>query len=526
AGGDFRDSPNTSTILGAAKVTGQLGGGWQLGTVAALTDDETARVFDLETGTVEEVEVEPRTGYGALRIQRQFGVDASTVGLTLTGVERGVEAGGALAGILTRRAYAGGIDWNRRFDGGAYELMGHVGFSHVRGDSAAIDRLQRSSVHYFQRPDQDHVDVDPGARSLSGWSAAIRGGKRSGTWRFNGGTWIDSPGFDINDLGRLSRGDEINQWGGLRYVETDPGRLFRRWVVGAFTDTGWNFDGVRRRTNGGVYFNYTLPNFWHGWIDHGRNFGGQSDTATRGGPLMERPAGWWVGFGIRGNPNASTGWGFRTFGRRDELGSWTWRVDPEVTVRPTDRLTLSLEPRWVLRRDARQFVTAVDGGPARTFGRRYVFGEIERSEVAAPVRVNYAFTPDLGLEFYAEPFAASGRYSGIGELAAPRSSDLIVYGEAAGTAIAPDPAGERFAVTADGDAFTIPDPDFEALSFRSNLVLRWEYRPGSSLFLVWQQNRSRAGSDADRVGGGELLDAFSADGENVLAVKLTWWMTP
>ncbi|MBW3660222.1 MAG: carbohydrate binding family 9 domain-containing protein [Gemmatimonadetes bacterium] len=522
-GGDFRDTPNTSTILGAAKVTGQLESGWSVGAIAALTDDETARTFDLETGTFEEVDVEPVTGYGAVRLQKQFGADASTIGVTLTGVERGVENGDALAALLPDRAFTGGVDWNRRFDGGAYELRGHAGFSHVAGDSGAIARIQRSSAHYYQRPDAGHVDFDPLRTSLSGWSAALGGGKRSGTWRWDGGLWGDSPGFEINDLGRLGRGDDIANWGNVSYNVTEPGALLRRWNLGLFTNSRWNFDGVLRNRNIGIFSNWTAKNFWNGWFEHGRDVEALNDAATRGGPLMERPSRWWAAFGVFSNSNRTTRFGIRSVVSADELGGWSWRVDPEFRVQPIDRLTLSTQPRYIRRRGSRQYLATLDGGTETTFGSRYVFGWIDYSEVAAPLRADWLFGPDLSLELYAEPFAASGHYFDIGELAAARSGDLRTYGEAAGTAIVRDESG-GYTVT-DGDAtFALRNPDFDVLSFRSNLVLRWEWRPGSTMFLVWQQNRSAFGERGERVSGGDLLEALESDGENVIAAKFTYYL--
>ncbi len=523
AGGDFRDAPATSSILGAAKVTGQLPGGWTLGALTAYTDDESARVYDLEADAFREVDVEPATLYGAARLQKQFGPNASTVGFTMTAVDRSLDEGTPLGSILADRAFAGGVDWNRRFRGGMYELLGHVGYSHVTGDSAAITRIQRSSGHYFQRPDQDHVELDPSATSLSGWSAALRGGKRSGTWQWNSGLWGDTEGFEINDLGQYGRADDIAQWVNVSYNVTTPGERFRRWNVGMFENAYFNNGLIHRDQNLGIFTNYTLKNFYHGFFEHGRHLDALSDVATRGGPLMKQEGRWWVAGGIFSSANQPSGWGFRAMFGGDDLGGWNWRIDPEARWQPSDRIRLSVTPRYVRRQDSRQYVGTFEGGSDATFGQRYVFGWIDRSEIATPVRLNYLFSPDISLELYAEPFAASGRYFDLGELAAARSSDLRTYGLAEGTAIERDSGGAH--TVTDGDAtFQIANRDFDVLSFRSNLVLRWEWRPGSSLFVVWQQNRSEAAADGRLVGGGELLDAFSAEGQNVLAVKFSYWL--
>jgi hypothetical protein len=225
------------------------------------------------------------------------------------------------------------------------------------------------------------------------------------------------------------------------------------------------------------------------------------------------------------NYNSRNRIGTRAGGWRDEQGGWEYRIDPELHVQATERLGLSLTPRWIRTREARQFIDSFDGGRDVTFGRRYVFGIIDKSEIAAQIRANYAFSPDLNLELYAEPFASSGRYARIGELAAPRTRDLVVYGGAGtGTGLTRDTENGDYTVSVDGTTFEIENPDFDVLSFRSNLVLRWEWRPGSTLFVVWQQNRSENEERGRLVGPGKLVESLGADGENVLALKFTYWL--
>jgi len=524
ADGDFVDTPRTTTILGAAKLTGRLQSGLSVGALAAITDEEQARAFDLNTQSTEDVRVEPRTSFGVLRLQQQFGEDASTLGFTMTGMKRDVDADDPLSGILTENAFAGGLDWNKRWNGGEYELLGHAGYSWVGGDSLAIARLQQRSAHFFQRPDAPHVEFDPSRTSLSGWSAALRGGKRSGTWVWNGGLWMDSPGFEINDVGQLGRADDVAGWTHIEYNEREPGEHFRNWNVGVFQNANWNFDGVHRFQNLGVFTNYTLANYWHGFFEHGWDTPTQSDNATRGGPYMELPGGWWVAGGIFSNGTKPTRYGIRSTTWQDNLGGWNWRVDPEFTTQPTDRLTLSFEPRYVRTHEPRQFITSRSGGLEATFGRRYIFGLIDQSEIAIPLRVNYSFTPETSLELYAEPFAASGRYSDIGELAAPKTNDLRVYGEAEGTSLNRDEDSGNYTFTDGESQVELQNPDFDVLSFRSNMVLRWEWRPGSTFFLVWQQNRSASDDEGRFVRPTNLYDSLTADGENVLAVKFTYWL--
>jgi hypothetical protein len=216
---------------------------------------------------------------------------------------------------------------------------------------------------------------------------------------------------------------------------------------------------------------------------------------------------------------------------------WHVRGGGQLTLRPAPALNLALEPGYVRTREPRQYIATIPGGSPATYGGRYVFGRIERSTVFARVRVNYTFAPRLTLEAYAEPFAASGRYGDIGELVAARGADLRVYGTD-GTSIGPQLA-DGFEVTdhRNGQQFLVPRPDFSALSFRSNVVLRWEWQPGSTLFLVWQQSRSSVCSIGDPsacppdtvpgrlVGPSTLGSALRAPGDTFLAIKASYWLS-
>ncbi|NNG16866.1 MAG: hypothetical protein HKM89_10330, partial [Gemmatimonadales bacterium] len=196
-----------------------------------------------------------------------------------------------------------------------------------------------------------------------------------------------------------------------------------------------------------------------------------------------------------------------------------------LTIRPSSRWQFSVDPRFFRLHDTRQWVGRRDGGSPATFGTRYIFGTIDRTDISAQFRLNYTVTPDLTIELYAEPFTASGQYTNFGELAQARTNDLRLYGTD-GTIITEQEGSEGdpfFEVTDGADTFTF-SPNFNFLSFRSNLVVRWEWRPGSTLFLVWQQNRSGAGDPRERAGLGNFFDSFSAEGENFFAVKVSYWL--
>ena len=525
ASGDFVDCPHNATILGAAKVTGRLATGMSLGALAAVTSRESARIFDSTTNRFGRVELVPPAGYGVLRVQQELGASKSVIGVTLTTVQRGVDR--LLAPSYTKHAYAGGADWVLRWDRGAYELRGWAGFSHLRGDTADINRVQRSPVHYFQRPDAGYLTYDPARTTFTGSVASLWFRKTKGNWLYDLQYGWESPAYDPNDAGRLGNADGRIGFAGLIYRQTKPGAWFQSYTANVNAQTEYDFGGTRQYLFTELYGEATFKNFWNlsSYIDYQpRAF---DHSATRGGPAIATPRGWnWV-VRLQNNFGAKNGWVGRVYYGEDELGGQTYRLSGGISIQPSSRLQFSATPNYVRYILPRQWVTTFDTsthGPAATYGSRYVFAQIDQPTFLMELRANYTIGPDLTLELYGEPFAASGRYYGLGELTRPRTLDLRRYGTA-GTTIARD-AGGNYTVTDNGgaDTLTIPNPDFHSLSFHSNAVLRWEWRPGSTLYLVWAQNRSGSQPRVRGVGFGDLVDSFGANGDNFFALKVSYWI--
>jgi hypothetical protein len=520
--GEFVDYPRTTSILGAAKLTGRLPGGTSLGGLFAVTDREKATTWSFGE-SVEEYIVSPRTAYGVMRLQQEIGASSSTIGLSLTGTRRDLDPGDHVSSILSRSSYAGGVDWNLRLGGGVYEIAGHAGGSRVEGEELAILRLQRSSARYYQRPDAGHVEIDPTRTSLSGYTSSLNIEKVRGRhwlWRVYGST--QSPGFEINDLGIATRVDRTFGLANLRYRETEPRGAVRDYEIGLSSENAWNHDGTRTFAALRSDSSLTWKNFWSTgfttWID----FRSQSDTATRGGPLMGTAQARVMTLTTSNSPGSPTGWSLGVFHGDDELGENSWELWGGLSFRPSPRWQFSASPSWSRATAPRQYVTTLPGGRAETFGNRYVFSFIDRSELALRLRLNYALTPELSVELYAEPFAATGRYYRHGELLVPGRSALLFYGED-GTKTTRDEDGSLHVTTADG-AFTLRNRDYDVRSFRSNAVVRWEWRPGSTAFLVWQQNREGVSSNVRSVRPGSLADPFHLAPDDVLMLKISYWI--
>ncbi|MBL0169961.1 MAG: carbohydrate binding family 9 domain-containing protein [Gemmatimonadaceae bacterium] len=525
AGGDFRDIPTSTTILSAGKVTGRLKSGLSVGALAAVTPREFARTFSVADDSLARTAVEPPSAFGVVRLQQEFGAQQSNVGLSLTNIQRSLDDRGGLRTLLPSSAVAGGVDWKLRYRQGMYEVTGWVGGSHVTGDSLAMARLQRNSAHFFQRPDQSHIRFDPRLTSMDGASASLRLDKNAGRFTL-GGIQLSTrtPGFEINDAGQMRSGDDVDFNADIQLRDTKPNKYVRFFNFGTATQAGWNYGGIRQYLRFSENASATLHNFWRVSAGATLLVGSESDDLTRGGPLMATASGYQLTAGINSRANIPTTWSVRTTYLHDEFGGRSASLATTLTVRPASRWQASVDPTYSRVTDARQYVATRSGGSAATYGQRYVFSFIERGTWSARFRLNYAFTPNFTVEGYAEPFAASGRFYDFGELSAPRSATQRVYGATGtGTQITRDSSGTR-TVRDGAGSFTIPHLDFNRLSFRSNLVLRWEWLPGSTAFLIWQQNRQDSDASGRLVTPSDLLDATHATGDHFLVFKLSYLM--
>ena len=522
SGADYAERIDNTTILGAAKLTGRMPSGLSVAALTAVTGKEVVPTYDVDSDTFGESVVAPLTTYAVASAQQEFGKTRSTFGGTVTMVQRDIKSGTPLGDLLARAAYSAIVDSRIRWAGGMYDASAYFGVTHVRGDSVAIVRQQLSSRRFWQRPDASHVDVDPSRRTLSGTTWGITHSKLSGKhWLWEIDYSEEAPGLEPNDIGAFGNVDNRRAAAQIQYRETTPRAWYRSYSIGGEVESGWNFERVRTYTGASGSGNTTFSNFWR--LNSDVYYGGRatSDALTRGGPLMGTLREIAGSLELQNRAGARNGWGLELDASSDEGGGWERDIELSFSYRPGTQWEVTVDPSYERREDSRQYVTAITGGRAATFGTRYVFAHVARSEIAARFRLNYTFTPRLTLETYAEPFASSGTYHSFGELLAPRSRELIEYGTA-GTNIVRNSDGSH-TVTADGRTFSIFNPDFNVRSLRSNVVLRWEWRPGSTMFVVWQQNRN-ADREVRLVRPGDLFDAFSATGDNFLAVKVTYWI--
>jgi len=519
ARGGHAESPDLTTILGAWKLSGKTQGGWSVGLLHAVTAEETARIATGDGASLEEP-VEPFTNYGVARLQKDFREGRSAVGFIGTATNRHKDVADDL--VLRSGAYAGGFDLRHRFGReDRFEMNGYLLASHVRGSAEAMDLTQRSPSRYFQRPDADHVDYDPGRTSLTGWAGKLELFKiAGGYWRMGTTAVAKSPGFEPNDLGYQQESDLVVHAFYVGYNHHTPTPRLRRWNLNANGWHGWTFGGEKVALGGNVNGSLTLPNYWGGFAGVNREFESFSNGALRGGPLLRREAstnGW---FGVHSDERkvVRATWS-NNWSRASESDSWSANTSLSVRWRPSGRASLSLGPFLSRAVNDAQWVQRVN-----TQDSHYVFGRMDQKTLGLTGRMDLTFRPDLTLQLYAQPFVSAGDYSRFTQVADPRARSF--HDRFASVEATLENGSYRADLNGDGVAEPFRNPDFNVRQFRSTAVLRWEYRPGSLLYLVWSQGRNHFTQDGRLQVGESLGDLFRQDAENVLMLKVSYWISP
>ena len=527
--------PESSTILAAAKVTGRLSSGLQVGVLDAVTRRERAVGLDTLGERFTE-EVEPATNYFVGRARRTYRNGNLTLGAIGTSVLRWFDSE-ALAEALPSHAEAVGFDWDLAWKSRTYTLIGNVAMSQVGGDSLAIRRVQRSSARYFQRPDREHGSnglfsdrYDPRATSLRGFGGYARLAKDAGAWQWETALNYRSPGFEVNDLAFLTRADYAWMNANVLRIWNRPTRWYRSlfYILGGQQQV--NFDGDLTDRQLHTYLGWELPSYWGGSTFLMYRPEVSEDRLTRGGPVVRRAAAFSWFTNLYTDPRKrvvlSTNPGFT----RNAEGALNWEADLNVRVKPAPNVSLSVGPSYVHGESRAQFVGAfADSAADEWHGRRVVFADLEQNELSINTRLNWTFTPTLTLEVFAQPFVFAGEYGNFKEFAAPGRLRKVPYDSLQLTAIRDTARGVDVAYSLDADRdgdedFRFDNPDFSLRSLRGNAVLRWEFRPGSTLFLVWQQQRSLT---RDFLGSfdaaGDVGGIFDGPPDNVFVVKMSYW---
>lgn len=488
-------NPTSSTILGAAKLTGRLGNGLSVGMLDAVTQHETAPGSET---------IEPKSNYFVGRLQQDFRQGQSSIGLMLTNVKRNNDHWSD--SLLRSRAMAGGIDARHQFWNKNFEVSGYYALSDVHGSPSAIALTQQSFVHNYQRPD-DGIPLDTTRTSLDGYSAQINVAKRGGgNTLFSTGLQVMSPGFEVNDVGFLSRANTKNQFFWFQYHQNTPKGIYRYWNYNINEWTNYTWNNLRTDLGGNVNAHMQLKNSMWLHMGQGINAGAPSycDNCTRGGPALRSERSFWGWGGVEGDPrNRVIPYFFVNWGWGDGNRSYSWNVNPTVDFRATSRLTGTVSYSYSRGINASQFVD--NYGVIGSDTTHYTLARLDQTTKAVTFRLGVTATPNLSLQIYAAPFATRGDYSNWMQVANARASQWT----------------DRYHPYDGGDPGA-----FDFKQYRSNTVVRWEYRPGSALYFVWAQERTQSldGDEARRAASG-LGQLYRAHPGNVFLVKGSYWVS-
>ena len=521
--GDYIENPNYSNILGAAKLTGRSESGFSYAVLSALTSREFSKVFNINDSSTKEVEVQPTTLYQAARAQWELDDWGSKAGILMTGVFRDLKSDFAEA-FLPSTAITGGSDILYRFNNGNYEISSDIGFSLIHGSKSAILNLQQASSRYYQRPDADYLGVNPDLTNLSGYSGNFKISRRQAEhWLWSINLSSDSPGFELNDMGVSSKVNLILLNSNITYHENLPSDWFHSYSISLQNNNDWTYGFEKASTQFAFIAGLTLKSLYQINLEIYHNLRELDQYKTRGGPLMGKPVNNYFDLSIQSDWSKNFSWRLYNYSFEDELNSKYFEFTGGLNLKTGGRAEIDLSLTYSYNYDNLQYVASIAGNKSQTFNTHYIFGLIEQKTISASVRFNYSFSPELTLELYAQPFISSGKYSNYGELEKPRDLDILIYGKDE-TSIKLNNATNKYDIQYKVDKFSIPNPDFDYISFRSNIVLRWEWLPGSTFFLVWQQNRSDFMNNYRDFKFSRIKDVFSPYSTNIFALKISYWL--
>jgi len=520
---EYLRMPQNSSIIGAAKLTGKTSSGLSIGIMDAVTSKEFAEIDNL--GDRRNIAVEPLTNYFIGRVKKDFNKGATTIGGMITNTYRNITD--SHLEFLNRKATTGGIDINHSWHNRSYILQFISIFSHISGSKDAILDAQTAPARYFQRPDADYVTLDSSRTSLDGFGGTLVFGK-VGNSHINflvGGT-IRSPGLELNDLGYMRSADSFIQFAWVQYHIWQPFSIFNSIRINFNQWGGWNFGKENTGIGGNVNYHLQFKNQWSFHSGINRNSQGISSSTLRGGPSILFPGSWnmWASLNtdhrkkLRANISGSAN-------RRDDNISFNRSIRAGITLRTSDLFSISLNPFYSLNKNNLQYIETVENNDKKS----YIMGLLDQKTMGLVIRFDLCLTPNLSIQFYGQPFVSAGTYSNIKIITSPRADnysdrfhtftkDEISYSQENG----------EYYIDENNDSetdYTISNPDFNFRQFRSNLVLRWQYSPGSTIYLVWSQERTGFEETGVFNYTSDVRDLFNVYPTNVVMLKINKWFS-
>ncbi len=515
--GEFMKAPEFTTILGAVKLSGKTRNGWSVGVLESVTREENATI-DYK-GDQRNVVIEPTTNFFNARVQKDLNSGNTLIGGMVTATNRFIVD--SSVNFLPNSAYTSGIDFTNYWDEKSYYVSARAAFSMVSGSREAITELQESPQHLFQRSDASHLKVDTMLTSLSGNGGSIEGGKvGGGHWTMGGWTTWRSPGLELNDMGYMRIGDFVNQtlWGSYRIWE--PFGIFRSLRLNAASWSGWDFSGKHLYSGVNLNFNSKFKNYWNFGTNVSREFFDINRHELRGGPALRAPGSWNSWFHVSSDDRKKVKLSLSVTNRRGDnkyLRSRGYGID--ITYRPFYFLELSVDPSYHWSHNEIIYVETID----LNGNDKYIVSSIVQEYVSMDLRVNIGITPELSIQYWGQPFFFSGNYSDFKQVVDPMNTNYKdQYHTFSNNEINYDKDADSYTVIESDGTYTFDNPDFSFFEFRSNMVIRWEYIPGSTAYLVWSQGRTGDHPDGAFSLSDNVKRLTSLTPHNIFLLKLSY----
>lgn len=523
--GEYAHTPGFTPILGSAKLTGKSSGGLSVGIIEAVTARVNTRIYDPVADKTILKTAEPITNYTVGRVQKDFSGGKTIIGGMVTSTLRSLDA--ETEGYFHRSATTGGLDFTRYFGNMNYIFQLRSAFSNVTGTEEVIARTQISVIHNFNRPGADYLEYDNTRTSLSGFGGNLMAGKIGGNLQLLYMSAWKSPGFEINDIGFMQVADQYLGIGVIGYSIHKPFSIFNRMNFGTNLIHLLDFGGNLNTAGIAQSWNATFRNYWGTSMTVQLNGPETDNHILRGGPAMKMPAQLYIGGGIDSDSREKlTAEFYARYYRTFSDMRTQYNLSLEIEYKPTNALSFSTEPEWSTTRDQMQYV-ATRSATSGVYTPRYIFGTIDQKIVSLSLRIDYNITPDLTIQYWGQPFFGSGKYADFKRITNPIASDFEDRYELLSSGKLSYAIKDReYLIDENLDSFgdySFTNPDFSVSEFLHNLVIRWEFLPGSTAYLVWSQTRDYQSGNGLYDFSRQSYDLFnSTRAHNIFLVKFSY----
>lgn len=516
--GEYSQSPLQTTILSAIKFSGKTKNGWSVGLLESLTSAEYSEISD---GTsFRQTLIEPQTNYFVGRLQKDLNQRNTFIGGIFTSVLRENQAS---TEFLHSSAHTGGVDILHQWDDRTWYAGLNVVMSHVNGSPVAITQTQQSIPHLFQRQGANHVNLDSTKTSLTGTGGDLKIGKAgNGHVRFESGLTWRSPELEINDVGFMREADIIQHYFGITYQSINAFGAFRNASIGYKHWFNWDFAGNLNYIDWDIEWNGTFRNNWSstfGLFSQPHIYG---KSLLQGGPrirLSNQYGAWWA---LSSDSRKKIYIAYNGWTKTGGKGSYYLLENGfTLTYQPIDKFNLSLSPRFTRVRHRLQYTDTHQFQDNDV----HIVSMLDQNTLSLAFRANIIINANLAIQYYAQPYISQGFYEDFGLVDQPSNSfdkDQIAFFEP--HRITQDNDDPTYRIDLNSDNTTdiiLQDPNFSLAQFRSNLVLRYEYRPGSEFYLVWAQGVNKNGAPSTSLIDDLQDQILRASMDNTFLVKLT-----